>query len=280
MKPHIDLLETMATFSCTLSCKFCTNYSDYNMRGGYVRWSQMQDWLDVLFDRLSVGQFQIIGGEPFLNPELKLWVNSFRQRYSSEITLKIVTNGTLLHKNMWIIDSMKEYSDIVLEISNHQPHLPYVTEFKNEILKHFDWDNVGYNGYCDEWRYKTLSFQISNNNVFLKTYKNEYGNMKPYNNNPVEAFEICTQQMCPLFVDGKLYKCSTVGMLHRVLKDHNQLDDIDWQPYLGTGLALDCSDEELLAYANNFNKPNPVCRMCPTAKDNAWHNHLDNVTRK
>lgn len=264
--PYIDLLETMATFSCTLSCKFCTNYSDYNMRGGYVRWSQMQLWLDQLFARLTVGQFHIIGGEPFLNPELKLWVESFRQRYPT-VRLKIVTNGTLLNKNMWIIDAMQTHGNIILEISNHQPHLTYVDEFKDEILKRLNWDN-------------SSSFEISKNDVFLKTYKNEYGNMKPYNNNPAEAFDICTQQMCPLLVDGKLYKCSSVGMLHRVLKDHNQLDDVDWQPYLGTGLALDCSDEELEAYANNYNKPNPICRMCPTAKDNAWYSHLDNVTSK
>lgn len=277
--PYIDLLETMATFSCTLSCKFCTNYSDYNMRGGYVRWSQMQEWLDKLFARLTVGQFHIIGGEPFLNPELKLWVESFRQRYPT-VKLKIVTNGTLLNKHMWIIDAMQTYGNIILEISNHQPHLPYVNEFKDEILKRIDWQELNYNNYSHEWIANDLSFQISKSESFLKTYKNEYGNMKPYNNNPTEAFSICTQQMCPLLVDGKLYKCSTVGLLDRVLKDHNQLEDIDWQEYLDTGLALDCSDKELQAYANNYNKPHSICRMCPTSKDNAWHNHLNSVTSK
>lgn len=279
-KPFINILETMATFSCTLSCKFCTNYSDYNMRGGYVRWSQMQDWLDVLFSRLSVGQLNIIGGEPFLNPELNVWIENLKKRYPY-LRLGIVTNGTLLSKHMWIIDHMKKYGNMALLISNHQPHLTYVDDFKQEMLNRIEWNYEGFNGHSHNWASsKRLSFQISQNDGFLKTYRKNYGNMKPYNNDPVAAFEICTQQMCPLFVDGKLYKCSSIGLLHRVLSDHNQINDPDWKPYLGSGLGLDCSDEELRSYANNYGKPNPVCRMCPTIKDNAGHDHLSNVTSK
>ena len=249
------------------------------MRGGYTRWSQMQDWLDVLFTRLRVGCIHIIGGEPFLNPELKLWVNSFRVRYPS-VKLKIVTNGTLLADNMWIIDAMREHGNITLEISNHQPHLTYVEECKRTILSAFNWQEKEYNGYSNEWISGSLSFQISHSPYFLKTYKGEYGNMKPYNNNPAEAFDICTQQMCPLFVDGKLYKCSTVGLLKRVLRDHGQLEDPDWHEYLDVGLPLDCSDQEITDYANNYNKPHAICKMCPVNSDSPFYEHPVNVTRK
>lgn len=280
--PHIGLLETMATFSCTLACDFCSNYSDYNMRGGYVRWKQMKEWLDTLFSRLVVHQFQIIGGEPFLNPELNIWIDQFKTLYPYT-TLKIVTNGTLLEKNLWILESFSKFDNIILEISNHQPDQKYVDNFKDKMFNTFDnWEQVESNDYIKKWRILNTkkTFAITNNGGFLKTYKNNYGNMKPYNNNPADAFEICTQQFCPLFVDGKLFKCSTAGLLHRVLQDHNQIDDDDWKPFLNSGLPLDCTDEELKNYADNYGKPNPICRMCPTLDDNPWHEHLSRVRSK
>lgn len=272
--PNIHILETMATFSCTLACKFCTNYSDYNMRGGYVKWDQMQIWLDKLFSRLTVDNFHIIGGEPFLNPELKLWVNSFKERYPY-IRLKVVTNGTLLKSNWWILDSMTKYNKLILEISNHQPDLNYVNEAKDKILNHFKWELEYSNHYATQWNsYENdLNFIISNNSHFLKTYKNDYGNMKPYNNNPAQAFDICVQQQCPLLVDGKLFKCSTVGLLDRVLKDHNQLNDPDWQEFLNTGLSIDCTNDELSQYVSNYGKPNAICKMCPVLADEPYQRH-------
>lgn len=272
--PRIELLETMATFSCTLACKSCTNYSDYGMKGGYVRWQQMQDWLDVLFTRLRVNCFSIIGGEPFLNPELRLWIESFRQRYP-HIMLMLLTNATLLEKNWWILDVMDKYGMIYLKLTNHQPHLSYFQKAKDVILERFDWDQQEENYWFEKSR--ILDLRIESPKEFMRTFRNEYGNMKPYNNNPVEAFEICNQRTCPLFVDGKLFKCSTAGLLHRVLKDHNQLSEAEWEPYVNRGLSLDCSDDELRAWANNFGKPHAICRMCPIKKDNPFHTHFDTV---
>lgn len=272
--PKIDLLETMATFSCTLSCKSCTNYSDYGMRGGYVRWQQMQDWLDVLFSRLRVDCFSIIGGEPFLNPELKLWIESFRQRYPY-VMLMVLTNATLFDKNLWILDIMEKYGMIYLKLTNHQPHLTYFQKAKQTILERFNWDQQEENYWFE--KNHILDLRIETPKEFMKTFRNNYENMKPYNNNPVEAFEICNQKTCPLFVDGKLFKCSTAGLLHRVLQDHNILFDVDWAPYINKGLSLDCSDDNLREWANNFGKPHSICKMCPTYKDNPFHSHFNTV---
>jgi hypothetical protein len=275
--PSIGLLETMATFSCTLSCKSCNNYSDYGMRGGYVRWQQMQEWLDVLFTRLRVSCFSIVGGEPFLNPELQLWIESFRQRYP-ETMLMILTNATLLDKNWWIIDSMKKYGMIYLKMTNHQPHLSYFEKAKEKLLSSFNWEQHEENYWFEPT--KILDLRIEQSSTFMKTFKGSYGSMKPYNNNPIEAFEICNQKICPLFVDGKLFKCGTAGLLHRVLQDHNQLNDVDWAPYVNKGLKLDCTDEELRAWANNYGKPHSICSMCPAANDNPFHSHFATVESK
>lgn len=275
--PRVQLLETMATFSCTLACRSCTNYSDYGMKGGYVRWSQMQDWLDVLFTRLRVDCFSIIGGEPFLNPELQTWVDSFRERYPY-ITLMLLSNATLLEKNWWILDSMEKHGMIYLKLTNHQPSATYFESAKQKILERFTWRYEGDNQWFEP--NKILDFRVESPDTFLRTFRGEYANMKPYDSDPAAAFKICNQQICPLLVDGKLYKCSSVGMLNRALRDHGLSADQDWSPYKDSGIALDCDDATLRAWAANIGKPHRVCRMCPTSNDRPFHNHFDSVVSR
>jgi hypothetical protein len=272
--PTIPLLETMVTYACTLSCRWCTNYSDYGMSGGYVKWNTAKPWFDKLFSRVRVDCFSLIGGEPFLNPELETWVRQFKTNYPY-VTLMMLTNGQLFHKNKWILDCMEEYGMIYLKVTNHQPGEPYFVDMVDTILNRFDWEIVDGKYFNQE---HILDLEIAEVPTFMKTYRGEYGSMKPYNNNPVEAFKICNQQICPLLEDGQLYKCSSVGVLHRVLEDHGQLNDADWQPYLNSGLGLDCTDQELQAWVDNFGKPhNTLCRMCPTAEDSVFFPHYENV---
>ncbi len=272
--PRIALLETMVTYACTLSCRWCTNYSDYGMTGGYVKWETARPWFDKLFSRMRVDCFSLIGGEPFLNPELETWVRQFRENYPY-VTLMILTNGQLFHKNTWILDCMEQYGMIFLKVTEHQPGEPYFTDMVKTILDRFNWDIVDGRYFNQK---HILDLEIAQVPTFMKTYRGEYGSMKPYHNNPVQAFQICNQQICPLLEDGRLYKCSSVGMLHRVLGDHGQLNDADWQPYLNSGLDLDCTDQELQAWVDNFGKPHDtLCRMCPTAADNVFRPHYENV---
>jgi organic radical activating enzyme len=275
--PHIEYLETMVTYACTLSCTGCTNYSDYNMRGGYVRWNTAKPWLDMLFDRMRIDCFGLIGGEPFLNPELETWIREFKTNYPF-VTLMISTNGQLFHKNTWILDCMEQYGMIYLKLSNQIPGAEYFQNAIDTVLKRFAWQKVQDKYFYQE---KILDFEISSTPKFLKTYRGNLNNMKPYNNDPVEAFEICTQKICPLLENGKLYKCSSVGLLHRVLKDHKLLDDSDWQKYLNTGLDLTCTDTQLQEWADNFGKPNlAICGMCPTNNNQPYVPHFENVKDK
>lgn len=275
--PKVQLLETMATFSCTLACRSCTNYSDYGMKGGYVRWRQMQEWLDIVFTRLRVDCFSIIGGEPFLNPELKIWIEQFRERYPY-VMLMVLSNATLLDKNWWILDSMDELGMIYLKLTNHQPGAEYFESAKQKILNRFIWRYEG----DDQWFEPTriLDFRVESPRLFLRTFKGEYSNMKPYDNDPKSAFKICNQQICPLLVDGKLYKCSSTGMLNRALNDHRLSYDPDWQFYKDSGISLDCDDLTLKLWAENIGKPHKVCSMCPTADDKPFHGHFDTVVSR
>jgi sulfatase maturation enzyme AslB (radical SAM superfamily) len=275
--PRIKYLETMTTYACTLSCRWCTNYSDYGMKGGYVKWDTVKPWLDHWFSKVRVDCFGFIGGEPLLNPELETWVREFRTNYPY-VTLMILTNTQLFMDNLWLLDCMEEYGMIYLKFSKHQEKTNYFPRAVSEVLNRFKWEQTSDSHYFNS--NPILDFEIAELPEFLKTYKGEYGSMKPYSNSPSEAFKICNQQVCPILENGQLYKCSSVGMLHRVLKDHDQLNDEDWSPYLNTGLSMNCSDKELQQWVDNFGKPHSVCSMCPTSQDKPFYPHYPNVRSK
>lgn len=285
--PKIPYIETMITHGCTLSCYGCTNYSDYGMSGGNVSWDKHFEDLKVLFNRLRVDCYGFIGGEPFMHKGFKDWVVNFNQEFPF-VTLQILTNAQMFPENAdWFLDCMEQYGNMYIKFSNHIPNAKYFEESKKLIFDKFDWQlapssHSSAEKYVDRVHNNTFEIFHFPGNVFLKSFKGEYGSTKPYDNDPIKAFDVCQQQLCPLFYEGKLHKCSTVGMLDRMLADHNQLDDPDWAPYINQGLDIrTVSDEVLKNWADNFGKPHMrLCRMCPTLKDSAFFNHIVLVKNK
>ncbi len=278
--PKISYIETMVTHGCTLACKGCTNYSDYGMSGGNVQWEEHFEDLKVLFNRFRVDCYGFIGGEPFMHKKFKDWVINFKEEFPY-VMLMVLTNAQLFPENAdWFLDAMEKYGMIYLKMTNHIPGADYYEKSKKLVLERFDWEQQE-DGYWFNQKHIN-DFRTEKVDTFMQILRGKYGDIKPYNNNPVEAFEICNQQICPLFYEGKLHKCSTVGMLDRMLTDHKQHDDPDWAPYVNQGIDIRTADNSRLrAWANNHGKPHmKLCRMCPTAKDNVFFDHIPNVVNK
>jgi hypothetical protein len=106
--------------------------------------------------------------------------------------------------------------------------------------------------------------------------------MKPHNNNPKDAFDMCIQQTCPLLYEGSIYKCSSIALLNRVLNDWKQPITNDWKPYTDyIGITPNSSDREIRQFIQNFGRPHKICSMCPTKKDTqSVLNHRTNVISK
>ena len=105
--------------------------------------------------------------------------------------------------------------------------------------------------------------------------------MMPHDSDPAEAFKQCCQQTCPLLYKGKLYKCSTAGLLEDTLARFGNPNYEHWEPLIDKGIAPNCSDSELENFLNNFGKPNSLCRQCPTQSDvESKIDHLAQVTFK
>lgn len=278
-KPILPFVEIMVTQSCNISCAGCTNYSDLAHKG-YLTWEQGRAQLEPWLERVDIPDFGILGGEPLMNPEIRDWIIGLRE-LMPKAQIRFTTNGLLLQKNFDIIELLHDIGNCVFKIAVHKqdPELEAVIQ---QVFDQYDWEPVVEYGVS---RYKTtnnMRFHVRRPDIFWKTYQGDYATMTPHNSDPEQAFEICCQQTCPLLYNGRIYKCSTSGLLEDTLRRFNNLNNPAWGPYVLPGTGADCSDAELQELLDNFGKPGAVCKMCPSAQDhNSKIIHLENVsTRK
>lgn len=278
-KLNLPFAEIMITQVCNLSCVGCTNYSDL-IHKGYLTWEQGKSQILPWLNRVNIEDFGILGGEPTLNPEVIQWIYGLRD-IMPDAQIRFTTNGAQLRKKFDIVKSLAEIGNCVFKIAFHKDD-PDLEDLVNEIMSMYKWETVTE---YDIERYKTdnnFRFYVRRPQHFWKTFIGSYNDMKPHSSNPADAFKLCCQQTCPLLYNGKLYKCSTNGLLDDTLRRFNYPNRDMWAEFLVPGLESTCSDQDLEQYLDNFGKPNKVCKMCPSEKDaGSKIIHLENVfTRK
>jgi hypothetical protein len=161
---------------------------------------------------------------------------------------------------------MHDLGGFIFKITVHR-HTEELDEIIKDIFNKFDWTPVTEYGIN---RYRTSNnfcFQINYPETFLKTFKNGYSNMLPHNSIPATAFNSCIQQTCPLLYQGKIHKCSTAGLLANTLEKFNNPNIEQWTKFIDHGLSPSNDINEIIAFINNFGKPNKICAQCPTSND-------------
>jgi sulfatase maturation enzyme AslB (radical SAM superfamily) len=257
----------------------CTNYSDLK-HTGYVSWQQGKQWLSDWLQRIDIPDFGIMGGEPLINPECRDWLIGARQMLPHS-QIRFTTNGLLLPKHQDLIDLMYELGNISFKITVHID-TPELNSSIDQVFKRYSWRPVREYG-IDRWvTDNNFRFHVKRSNKFIKTYKNDYNNMMPWNSVSSQAFDACVQQTCPLLHQGKIYKCSTSGLLEQTVSRVSPHNTKHWEKYFEPGMSSNCTHSELTAFIDNFGKPHPRCSQCP---DVAVHsesiiNHLLRVELK
>lgn len=273
----LPFLETMITQACNLSCHGCTNYSDLK-HSGYVSWKEGKQSLEQWLQVIDIPDFGIIGGEPLINPEVTEWLTGVRQ-LMPHAQIRFTTNGELLHKYPDLIKLCHDLGNMVFKISVHR-HNTKTEEAISKILESYNWQPITEYGIHRFVTSNNFKFQVNRPQVFVKTYKNNYANMKPWGSNPDESFNVCIQQTCPLMYRNRIYKCSTQGLLADTLQFLN-ITDGEWDQYKNFGIGLDSSYSEIETFVNNFGKPAPVCSMCPSKyHTDSMIFHYNNVKSK
>jgi len=275
--PQLPFLETMITQVCNLSCHGCTNFSDLK-HSGYVPWSLGQQWIEEWKSKIEILDFGIMGGEPLINPEWKKWVTGVRTLLPTA-QIRFTTNGLLLHRYPEILEFFEDCGNIVFKITQHLND----NELDNSIKKIFDsvnWQPVTEFG-IKRWQGKNkVRLQINKPEKFLKTYCGDIKTMTPWNSNPIDAFNQCIQQTCPLLHNGRIYKCSTSALTKEIRQRFNNEND-QWKKFEDNGIGITSSGKDIEDFINNFGKPHSICAQCPdSTSQSAIIDHKITVFKK
>ena len=261
-KPALPFVETMITQVCNLSCLGCTNYSDLK-HTGYVSWKQGSEWIKQWLTRIDIPDFGIMGGEPLINPECRDWLIGARQLLPHS-QIRFTTNALLLEQHWDLIDLMHDLGNVSFKITVHINN-DKIQHIINRIFDRYNWQPINEFG-IDRWiTGDRFRFHVKTPKTFIKTYRGSYHDMRPYNSNPVDAFANCCQQTCPLLHRGRIYKCSTAGLLESTLDRMAPHHRSHWEPFIDHGISSDVSEQGLLDFINNFGHPHSQCGQCPSS---------------
>ena len=274
-KPILPYVESMLVYPCNLKCDGCSTFSDLR-RTGYVGVEQGMSWLRPWTDRMEIQAWGAMGGEPLMNPEMYDWIVAVRELLP-DAQIRFVTNGLLLEKHWRIVELLNDIGNCILKITVHLSSSKIQSAI-DRVQRSYDWEPVYEYGIHRHKLPNGMRFQVNKPKWFTRTFQGTYQTMKPWNSNPVEAFNNCHQTTCPMLLEDKLYKCSQAALLHDVWQDHGSPNSQLWEPYLNTGLSVDADINELRVFSANFGKPHKMCTQCPTAIDTASIiNHPDTV---
>ncbi|WP_312353853.1 4Fe-4S cluster-binding domain-containing protein [Aminipila sp.] len=232
-KPYLVHLETHVCDYCNLGCKACNNFSPFVRGQSCASIEQYEEDLKRMAKLVShIGRLFLLGGEPFLEPELSCQFIKVSRRYCPKSELRLLTNGLLLLKmtdEFW--QCIKEFN-VIIHISAYPPTMEKIHEAEL-LLKE-----------------KKVSYIIAREVEFFVKHWTLY---------PFEDAEFnniyCGSAGCHYLRDGKFSKCPDAILIEHLDKE------------LGTHLK---SEDSIDIYKNvdpwemvkELNAPIDLCKYC------------------
>jgi organic radical activating enzyme len=227
-KVHIFQTDVLVTEKCNLACSFCNmfipHYELPKHRDIQIILSDIDSYFNLV-DYVSI--FHLVGGEPFLHPNIKDIIEYILEKYSDKIDKFIITtNGTVLPREE-ILEVLKN-NNVILSVSNYSNKLEKLKSKVDRVLA--------------TYQEKNINHYVRNN---IEWY--DFGDLRIKNNMSEEElinhFDSCTAPFRGLN-DGKFYYChlNTSAVLTKLFP----LDDNDY-----VNLS-DVSSEDLIKFDLGF----------------------------
>jgi organic radical activating enzyme len=190
-KVHIFQTDVLVTERCTLACSHCNMFMPHFESPNHRTLDILKSDIDLFFSKVDyVSVFHLVGGEPFLNPNIEDVIRHVVSNYISKIDkLIITTNGTILPKQS-TLDLLKS-NDVILSVSDYTDKLENI---KTKVLKVIE------------------TFKSQNINHYVRTEIEwyDFGDLRIKKNLPtdelIKHFDSCTAPFRGLN-DGKFYYC-------------------------------------------------------------------------
>lgn len=262
---HIPNLEYMITTSCDLACPGCDRFIDHNLP--FVEsFDNIVSNMEAWGKRLDPDHVTIIGGEPLLHPRIYDILKEARRIFDHAV-IEVYTNGFLLPKRPDILKVLKKIGRAKISCSLHNKN-PKVrelieTNLWNAFYSKGNWSMVSNIAHKQD----DVEVEVTDptEGGWYDYRQTINGKLKPWTDKDPEAsYKACGVNIYPIIYKGQLYKCPPISMVRTYLGKAQQLDDVDWKPYVDyQGLNIDVQESELEEFVKNIFKPHSICAMCP-----------------
>lgn len=130
-KLHFTRVNTAITTKCTLNCKHCNMFMPFYKEPQHIPYKELCYDFDLLFGLVDkVYAVSLLGGEPFLHPQVDKLIHYIAGNYGSRIAeLSFITNGTVKLKKS-TLELLKKYG-LWIQISDYTPIVPYLEKLEN-----------------------------------------------------------------------------------------------------------------------------------------------------
>lgn len=251
---YINQLCLSITSRCTLRCKYCSAYVPYTKNHKDLPIESVISDLKLLFDAIHfIDSINILGGEPFLYPQLGTLL-----KFLHEIPLfraaPLITNGTLIPSED-VLQLLEEDKRFVVRFSHYGALSTKLEEFV-ELCKKRD-----------------ISYEIVNYAYWNPLPK--IGPTASSENMLKRRFLNCTSSTQLPLVNGKLFCCCTLSSMHL-----QHLDAIPDNPNDYVDLRKSHSATELReaikCYLNRFRSGEylSACAYCTGVHSSQFENKI------
>ena len=190
-KVHIYQTDVLVTERCTLACSYCNMFMPHYEAPMHRELDIIKSDIDSYFSIVDyVSVFHLVGGEPFLYPNIEEIIQHILKNYIDKIDkLIITTNGTILPKQS-TLDLLKE-NGVILSVSDYTDKLPHIQKKVLRVL--------------DTYKSQSINHYVRNE---IEWY--DFGDLRIKKNlttdELIKHFDSCTAPFRGLN-DGKFYYC-------------------------------------------------------------------------
>lgn len=272
-KKRIDSLAVYITNVCGMACDGCVSFNNYVLKGHY-EWHNSREKIHRWKDLIDPRQITIIGGEPFLHPSLREWVEGVHASFVDCPDIRVVTGLTGQHLLRYK-DTIRQCIDngVSVQISVHDPNWWNLSiETARSILEGMEYREFSTTD-GGSFPLKVVDYRDVDNNLLLTMmelwsfFPNAQKEVRQgviylHENDPIKAHELCYCRSSQYMVDGEIYKCALTAV-SKVMVNQLPLDSRSHQ-LLSQVKGIDPFE----LFDLDFSNPIPQCGLCSVKMEN------------
>ncbi len=237
-KPVLPYVEYHVSDLCNLNCKGCGHFSNISCTTQFPDIDNFKESLKGCSQKFEdIALFRLMGGEPFVNPDLDLYIRAVRNFFPYSV-MRIVTNGLLLpYVSGKILEAIRECG-VLVEITQY----PVTRDILDILLET-----------TKKWHIKTcIGKPVTKFFKQICLNKNSDYNM---------SWKKCASKTCHFLRNGRIYPCAIVlGFENREFLELN----ISEHTVNSNSFDLIGGKEDGWRILLKLTEPTELCKYCST----------------